>query len=80
MLSESAPASLVPSKRPLSPPPAPAMPPLPPLLVKRLSAKARLPLRGSAKAAGYDLCRYPTRLNLLPTRLTRECNPAQPTA
>jgi dUTP pyrophosphatase len=28
----------------------------PKLLVKRLSAHARLPVRGSAEAAGYDLC------------------------
>jgi hypothetical protein len=30
----------------------------PVLLVKRLSEDARLPVRGSAKAAGYDLCRW----------------------
>ena len=29
-----------------------------PLLVKRLSPKAKLPTRGSALAAGYDLYRY----------------------
>ncbi|KAI9024139.1 dUTPase-like protein [Hyaloraphidium curvatum] len=28
----------------------------PPLLVKKLSDKARLPVRGSSRAAGYDLC------------------------
>ena len=30
----------------------------PVLLVKKLSEKAKLPTRGSALAAGYDLCRY----------------------
>jgi hypothetical protein len=31
--------------------------PIPPLLVKRLSSKAKLPKRGSEFAAGYDLFR-----------------------
>lgn len=30
------------------------------LLIKRLSEKAKLPTRGSALAAGYDLYRYAT--------------------
>ena len=30
----------------------------PPLLIKKLSGKARTPTRGSAFAAGYDLYRY----------------------
>jgi dUTP pyrophosphatase len=33
------------------------VPPLPNLLVKRLSEKGRLPTRGSALSAGYDLYR-----------------------
>ena len=33
-------------------------PPRSQLLIKRLSDKARLPTRGSAFAAGYDLHRY----------------------
>jgi dUTP pyrophosphatase len=43
------------------------------LLIKRLSDKARLPTRGSALAAGYDLYRYATLFMLLAhsTRLTR---------
>lgn len=36
---------------------APAPPPTSSLLIKRLSDKARLPTRGSAFAAGYDLYR-----------------------
>lgn len=35
-----------------------APPPVSKLLIKRLSEKARLPTRGSAFAAGYDLYRY----------------------
>lgn len=34
------------------------VPPEPQLLIKRLSEKAKLPTRGSALAAGYDLYRY----------------------
>jgi dUTP pyrophosphatase len=34
--------------------------PAPSLLIKRLSEKAKLPTRGSALAAGYDLYRYAT--------------------
>ena len=36
---------------------APATPPSSNLLIKRLSDKAKLPTRGSAYAAGYDLYR-----------------------
>lgn len=50
------PATTVPSKRTAIE--QPAMNAEPALLVKKLSDKARLPQRGSAKAAGYDLCRY----------------------
>lgn len=35
-----------------------AVEPLPSLLVKRHSEKAKVPTRGSAFAAGYDLYRY----------------------
>lgn len=35
-----------------------APPPTSQLLIKKLSDKARLPTRGSAFAAGYDLYRY----------------------
>lgn len=35
-----------------------APPPVSELRIKRLSDKARLPTRGSASAAGYDLSRY----------------------
>ena len=33
---------------------------MPRLLVKRLSENAKIPTRGSAAAAGYDLYRYQT--------------------
>lgn len=39
------------------------------LLIKRLSEKAKLPTRGSALAAGYDLYRYVTRLFLPSTHV-----------
>jgi len=39
---------------------------MPPLLVKKLSDKARLPTRGSAFAAGYDL--YAARDTVVPAR------------
>ena len=35
--------------------PAPPLPTSPPLLVQKLSARARTPTRGSAFAAGYDI-------------------------
>ncbi|KAK0632357.1 Deoxyuridine 5'-triphosphate nucleotidohydrolase [Immersiella caudata] len=38
----------------------------PPLLIKKLSGKARLPTRGSAFAAGYDL--YAARETIIPAR------------
>ncbi len=38
----------------------------PPLLIKKLSDKARLPTRGSAFAAGYDL--YASRPTTVPAR------------
>ena len=38
----------------------------PPLLIKKLSDKARLPTRGSAFAAGYDL--YAARDTIVPAR------------
>ncbi len=38
----------------------------PPLLIKKLSDKARLPTRGSAFAAGYDL--YAARETVIPAR------------
>ncbi|KAK4043682.1 dUTPase-like protein [Parachaetomium inaequale] len=38
----------------------------PPLLIKKLSDKARIPTRGSAFAAGYDLCA--ARLTTIPAR------------
>jgi hypothetical protein len=46
-------------KRKVSPEPdAGTLPPTSNLLIKRLSEKAKLPTRGSALAAGYDLYRY----------------------
>lgn len=44
-------------KRKVSPEPDAAVSPASNLLIKRLSEKARLPTRGSALAAGYDLYR-----------------------
>jgi len=38
----------------------------PPLLIKKLSEKARLPTRGSAFAAGYDL--YAAKDTIVPSR------------
>jgi len=38
----------------------------PPLLIKKLSDKARLPTRGSAFAAGYDI--YAAKDTLIPAR------------
>ncbi len=45
---------------------APSMSSSPPLLIKKLSTQARLPMRGSAFAAGYDL--YAARDTTVPTR------------
>lgn len=45
---------------------APAMDAAPPLLIKKLSDKARLPTRGSAFAAGYDV--YAARDTVVPAR------------
>jgi dUTP pyrophosphatase len=45
---------------------APAAAPSPPLLIKKLSPQARLPTRGSAFAAGYDL--YAARDTNIPAR------------
>lgn len=45
---------------------APAMAAAPPLLIKKLSDKARLPTRGSAFAAGYDI--YAARETTVPAR------------
>jgi hypothetical protein len=42
------------------------------LLIKRLSEKARLPTRGSALAAGYDLYRYAHNYD------TRSCSKLEP--
>jgi dUTP diphosphatase len=44
-------------KRKVSPEPDAGISPVANLLVKRLSEKAKLPTRGSALAAGYDLYR-----------------------
>jgi len=44
-------------KRKVSPEPDAAISPTSNLLIKRLSEKAKLPTRGSALAAGYDLYR-----------------------
>ena len=38
------------------------------LLVKRLSERGKLPTRGSALAAGYDLYRYASQLRLNPEK------------
>lgn len=38
----------------------------PPLLIKKLSDKARLPTRGSAFAAGYDI--YAAKATVIPAR------------
>lgn len=38
----------------------------PPLLIKKLSDKARLPTRGSAFAAGYDI--YASKATVIPAR------------
>lgn len=38
----------------------------PPLMIKRLSEKARLPTRGSAFAAGYDI--YASKATIIPAR------------
>lgn len=38
----------------------------PPLMIKRLSEKARLPTRGSAFAAGYDI--YASKATVIPAR------------
>jgi dUTP pyrophosphatase len=40
--------------------------PAPPLLIKKLSEKAKLPTRGSAFAAGYDL--YAAKDTVVPAR------------
>jgi dUTP pyrophosphatase len=45
-------------KRKVSPEPDAGAPPVSNLLIKRLSDKAKLPTRGSALAAGYDLYRW----------------------
>lgn len=45
---------------------APTMEQIPPLLIKKLSEKARLPTRGSALAAGYDL--YASKETTIPAR------------
>jgi dUTP pyrophosphatase len=44
-------------KRKVSPEPDAGIAPASNLLIKRLSEKAKLPTRGSALAAGYDLYR-----------------------
>ncbi len=44
-------------KRKVSPEPNAGIAPVSNLLIKRLSEKAKLPTRGSALAAGYDLYR-----------------------
>jgi len=44
-------------KRKVYPEPEAGIPPVSNLLIKRLSEKAKLPTRGSALAAGYDLYR-----------------------
>jgi dUTP pyrophosphatase len=44
-------------KRKVSPEPDAEVSPVSKLLIKRLSEKAKLPTRGSALAAGYDLYR-----------------------
>ncbi|RYO94945.1 hypothetical protein DL763_003841 [Monosporascus cannonballus] len=46
--------------------PVPKLDQAPPLLVKKLSEKARLPTRGSAFAAGYDL--YAAKATTVPAR------------
>ncbi|KAI0466481.1 deoxyuridine 5'-triphosphate nucleotidohydrolase [Xylaria cf. heliscus] len=46
--------------------PAPKLPQDPPLLVKKLSEKGRLPTRGSAFAAGYDM--YSAQATTVPAR------------
>ena len=45
-------------KRKAEPEPDSAIAPASNLLIKRLSEKAKLPTRGSALAAGYDLYRW----------------------
>ncbi|KEZ44209.1 DUTP diphosphatase [Scedosporium apiospermum] len=44
----------------------PTMEQIPPLLIKKLSDKARLPTRGSAFAAGYDI--YASKDTVIPSR------------
>ncbi|KAI1376372.1 deoxyuridine 5'-triphosphate nucleotidohydrolase [Hypoxylon crocopeplum] len=46
--------------------PVPALVQSPPLLIKKLSPSAKLPTRGSAFAAGYDL--YASRATTIPSR------------
>ncbi|KAI0008894.1 dUTP pyrophosphatase [Xylariaceae sp. FL0662B] len=46
--------------------PVPKIEQSPPLLIKKLSEKARLPTRGSAFAAGYDV--YASRATVVPAR------------
>ncbi|KAI0303119.1 dUTPase-like protein [Russula brevipes] len=53
-------------KRKVSPEPDAGVPPVSNLLIKRLSAKGRLPTRGSALAAGYDL--YSAEKKVIPAR------------
>ncbi|OTB07620.1 hypothetical protein M426DRAFT_317925 [Hypoxylon sp. CI-4A] len=49
-----------------SAPPVPTLDQSPPLLIKKLSATAKLPTRGSAHAAGYDL--YASQATTIPKR------------
>lgn len=59
MTTETASVEHIDKKRKMSPAPEKSdIAPTSNLLIKRLSEKAKLPTRGSALAAGYDLYRY----------------------